>query len=343
MTIFKKAKHFAKATIHLFIAAGKGFMEDRVMKLSAALAYYTIFSLTPLIIIVISAASLFLGNDPDPNSTNINPREELFSEIGDLVGPEAAGQLQTFVTNANTTGKSTIGLIIGIVTLVIGSTAIFIEIQDSINLIWKVKAVPKKGWKKLIINRLLSFSLIVSLGFLLLVSLVINSVVVAIGDKLGYLISSSKISEYIPVVDDTTTLLISILNNVITLAAVTAVFTIIFKVLPDVVLKWKPAIIGALFTALLFSLGKYLIGIYIEKGNPGSAFGAASSLIVILLWVYYTAIILYFGAEFTQAYAERYGKGITPSKYAVHTKIVVIEKDVAVLPPQHPEDTKIKV
>lgn len=340
MTFLSKARHFIKATAHLFIAAGKGFMEDRVMKLSAALAYYTIFSLTPLIIIIISAASLFLGS-PDAGSSGLNPQEELFVEIRDLVGTDAALQLQTFVNNANTTGKSTVGLIIGIVTLVIGATAIFIEIQDSINLIWKVKAVPKKGWKKLITNRLLSFSLIVSLGFLLLVSLVINSVVVAIGDKLGYLITSSKIGEYIPVAGDTTTLLINILNNVITLAAVTAVFTIIFKVLPDVNLKWKPAIVGALFTALLFSLGKYLIGIYIEKGDPGSAFGAASSLIVILLWVYYTSIILYFGAEFTQAYAEKYAKGIMPSKYAVHTKIVVIEKKVDVLPPQHPEDTKV--
>lgn len=341
MTFLKKIKHFIKATVHLFIAAGKGFMDDRVMKLSAALAYYTIFSLTPLIVIVISAASLFLGSMPDPDGANLNPREELFSEITELVGPEATAQLQTFVTNANTTGKSTLGLIIGIVTLIVGATAIFIEIQDSINLIWKVKAVPKKGWKKLIINRLLSFSLIVSMGFLLLVSLVINSIVVAIGDKLGYLISSSKISKYLPVVDHTTTLLFNILSNAVTLAAVTAIFTIIFKVLPDVKLKWKPAIIGALFTALLFSLGKYLIGIYIEKGNPGSAFGAANSLIVILLWVYYTSIILYFGAEFTQAYAERYAKGIMPSKYAVHTKIVVVEKDVNVLPPQHPEDTKI--
>ncbi|WEK18567.1 MAG: YihY/virulence factor BrkB family protein [Candidatus Pedobacter colombiensis] len=341
MTFLKKVKHFAKATAHLFIAAGKGFMEDRVMKLSAALAYYTIFSLTPLIIIVISAASLFLGNIPDSDNTSINPRKELFSEITELVGPNAAAQLQTFVTNANTTGKSTMGLIIGIVTLVVGATAIFIEIQDSINLIWNVKAVPKKGWKKLIINRLLSFSLIVSLGFLLLVSLIINSIVVAIGDKLGYLISSSKIAKYFPVVDHTTTLLIDILNNAITLAAVTAVFTIIFKVLPDVILKWKPAIIGALFTALLFSLGKFIIGIYIEKGNPGSAFGAASSLIVILLWIYYTAIILYFGAEFTQAYAERYSKGIIPNKYAVHTKVVMVEKNVDTLPPKHPEDTKI--
>jgi membrane protein len=329
MTLFKKARHFVKATVHLFIAAGKGFMEDRVTKLSASLAYYTIFSLTPLIIIIISAASLFLGENMDPN-------DKLFGATGEItkmIGADAAYQLRSFVNNANLTGKSTLGLIIGIGTLIIGATAIFIEIQDSINLIWKVKAVPKRGWKKLITNRLLSFSLIASLGFLLLVSLVINSIVVGVGDRLeGYAtkIGIEKVSE----------LLMLIVTNALTLAVVTSIFAIIFKVLPDVNLKWKPALVGALFTALLFSLGKYVIGIYIEKGNPGSAFGAASSIIVILLWIYYTAIILYFGAEFTQAYAERYDKGISPSKYAVHTKIVVVEQKVAVLPPQHPEETK---
>ncbi len=332
MALVHKLKHFFIALYHLFIAAGKGFMEDRVMKLSAALAYYTIFSLTPLIIIIIAAASIFFNN-------KLNPGTELFSQISDMVGVDAAKQLQGFVENANLTGKTTIGLIIGVTTLIVGATAIFIEIQDSINLIWKVKAVPKKGWKKMITNRLLSFSLIVSMGFLLLVSLVVNSIVVSLGDKLGYLIKNSQIGEALPVAGDTTTLLIYILNNVITIAAVTAVFTIIFKVLPDVDLRWKSAIIGALFTALLFSLGKYVIGIYIEKGNPGSAFGAASSIIVILLWIYYTSIILYFGAEFTQAYAEKYDGGIRPSKYAVHTQITIVEQKVDVLPPQHPEDT----
>ncbi|RZM29757.1 MAG: YihY/virulence factor BrkB family protein [Pedobacter sp.] len=327
-------KNFFVALYHLFVAAGKGFSEDRVTKLSASLAYYTIFALTPLIIIVISAASIFFGD-------KINPGTELFAQISDMVGADAAKQLQGFVENANLTGKSTFGLIVGIGTLIVGATAIFIEIQDSINLIWKVKAIPKKGWKKMITNRLLSFSLIVSMGFLLLVSLVINSIVVSLGSKLGTLVTNSKIGELIPVADDTTTLLIYILNNVITIAAVTLVFTIIFKVLPDVELRWKTAIIGALFTALLFSLGKYLIGIYIEKGNPGSAFGAASSIIVILLWIYYTSIILYFGAEFTQAYAEKFDGGIRPSKYAVHTQITIVEKKVDVLPPQHPEETKV--
>jgi membrane protein len=321
----KKIKNVAVGVYHLFIAAGKGFMEDRVMKLSAALAYYTIFSLTPLIIIIISAASLFLGDNMDPNT-------KLFGEISKMVGADTANDLRIFVTNANLSGKSTFSLIVGIVTLLIGSTAIFIEIQDSINLIWKVRAVPKKGWKKLITNRLLSFSLIASLGFLLLVSLVINSIVVGIGNRLE--IYSAKIG--IGAISDVVMLIIT---NALTLAVVTTIFAIIFKVLPDVEIKWKPALVGALFTAVLFSLGKYLIGIYIEKGDPGSAFGAASSIIVILLWIYYTSIILYFGAEFTQAYAEKYGVAIAPSKYAVHLKTIIVEKKVEVLPPQHPEDT----
>ncbi|WP_219224376.1 YihY/virulence factor BrkB family protein [Pedobacter antarcticus] len=333
MKIIDKIKSFFIALYHLFVAAGQGFIEDRVTKLSASLAYYTIFSLTPLIIIIISAASIFFSDKLDPGT-------ELFDQITEMVGPEATSQLQGFVTNANVTGKSTIGLIIGIVTLVVGSTAIFVEIQDSINLIWKVKAIPKKGWLKMITNRLLSFSLIVSMGFLLLVSLVINSVVLSLGSRLGELLQRTGIGEAIPVANDTTTLIIYILNNVITVAAVTAVFTIIFKVLPDVIIRWKSAVIGALFTAFLFGLGKYAIGIYIEKGNPGSAFGAASSIIVILLWIYYTAIILYFGAEFTQAYAEKYDKGIKPSKYAVHTQITVVEEKVDVLPPKHPNETK---
>lgn len=332
MKQINKIKKFFVALYHLFIAAGKGFAEDRVMKLSAALAYYTIFSLTPLIIIVLSAATLFFGE-------RMKTRDKFFTEITELVGKDAAMQIQGFVEHANKTGQSTLGLIIGIGTLIIGSTAIFIEIQDSINMIWKVKAIPKKGWLKMLTNRLLSFSLIVSMGFLLLVSLVINSVVVGLGDKLVSLISQSEIEDVIPVANDTMALLIYILNNVITIAAVTAVFTVIFKVLPDVNIKWKSAIIGALFTALLFSLGKYLIGIYIEKGSTVSAFGAAGSIIVILLWIYYTSIILYFGAEFTQAYAEKYDGGIEPSKYAVFTKITIVEKKVDVLPPQHPEDT----
>lgn len=320
--ILKKTKRFLISTGHLFLAAGKGFSEDRVTKLSAALAYYTIFSLSPLIIIVISSASLIYSQDALEN--------RLFAQINKLVGHDAAVQIQQFVANASLSGKSSFALAIGIVTLIIGATAVFTEIQDSINLIWKVKAVPKKGWKKLITNRLLSFSLIVSLGFLLLVSLVVNSLVLSLGNKL---------TRFIPEITDTTAIVILIVNNVLTFAVVTGVFAVIFKVLPDVILKWKSALVGAAFTAILFGLGKYLIGLYLEKSNPGLVFGSAGSIIIILVWIYYTSIILYFGAEFTQVYAEKYDHGIAPTKYAVHLKTVIVEKKVEVLPPQHPEDT----
>lgn len=308
---------------HLFAGAGKGFNEDRIPKLSASLAYYTIFSLSPLIIIVIASASLIYSQDAIEN--------KLFSQINELVGQQAAVQIQNFVANASLSGKSSFALIMGVIVLIIGATAVFTEIQDSINLIWKVKAKPKKEWKKLITNRLLSFSLIVSLGFLLLVSLVINSLVLSLGNK---------ISDMIPEISQTTQFVILIINNIIAFAVVTGIFMVIFKVLPDVILKWKSAIVGAIFTALLFNLGKYVIGLYLAKANPGVVFGSASSLIIILVWIYYTAIILYFGAEFTQVYAEKYENGIQPSKYAVHLKTTTIEKKVDKLPPKHPEETK---
>ncbi|WP_129716356.1 YihY/virulence factor BrkB family protein [Pedobacter sp. SYP-B3415] len=326
MTTINKIKKFGTNTYQLLAAAGKGFSEDRVMKLSAALAYYTLFSLTPLLLIILSVTSILYKEEALEG--------KLFGEINEFVGAEAAAQIQGFVNNANLSGKSSIGLIIGIVTLIMGATAIFIEIQDSINMIWKVKAVPKKGWKKLITNRLLSFSLIVSMGFLLLVSLVINSIVLSFGDKI-----QRFLHRYIPEIDSTTTFIVMLVNNVLTFAVVTTIFAIIFKVLPDVVLRWKSALVGAGFTALLFGLGKWAIGIYLEKSNPGLAFGAAGSIIVILTWIYYTAVILYFGAEFTQAFAEKFDEGIKPTKYAVHLKTVIIEKEVSELPPQHPEET----
>lgn len=317
----QKLKSFFITTKDILIASVKGFGEDKVMKLSAALAYYTLFSITPLIIIIISAASLLYGE-------NLSVQEKLFSEISELMGESGAKTIQDLVANASLSGKSNFALWMGIALLIVGATTIFIEIQDSINLIWKVKAIPRKGWVKLIVNRLISFSLIVSLGFLLLVSLMINSIVVAIGDQIG------------KILPDVNAYLILLLNNVLTFTVVMCVFAIIFKVLPDVKLKWKTALIGAAFTTLLFSVGKYLIGIYIEQGNPASTFGSAGSVVVILLWVYYTSVILYFGAEFTQAYAEKMEGGIEPSKYAVHLKTVVIEKEVDILPDQHPEEKR---
>ncbi|GAB3725505.1 YihY/virulence factor BrkB family protein [Spirosoma lituiforme] len=292
--------------------AFNGFLDDRCLKLSAALAYYTVFSLAPLLVLIISVMSIFLGQEAIQG--------QIFSQINGLVGNEAAKQIQDMIKNVGLSGKTNTALAIGIVTLVIGATSIFVEIQDSVNMIWRVKAKPKRGWLKLIKDRLLSSSLVVSLGFLLLVSLVINGLILAMSDI---------ITRYIPGIGF---ILITTLNFAISTAVVTALFGIIFKVLPDAKIAWKDVRWGAFFTALLFMLGRYVIGLYIETTSTSSAYGAAGSLIVILTWIYYTSAILYFGAEFTQAYANHLGIKIEPADYAVYVEQTERERDVAALP-----------
>lgn len=289
-----------------------GFINDRCLKLSASLAYYTIFSLAPLLVLIISLISVFYGQEA------IQGR--IFSQINGLVGNEAALQIQDMIKNVGLSGKTNTALAVGIVTLLIGATSIFVEIQDSVNIIWRVKPKPKRGWLKLIKDRLLSSSLVVTLGFLLLVSLLINGLVLAM---------STQLTRYLP---DIGVYIINIFNFLISTAVITVLFAIIFKVLPDAKIAWKDVRLGAIFTALLFMLGQYLIGLYIETTGTSSTYGAAGSLIVILLWVYYTAAILYFGAEFTLAYANHLGVQIQPADYAVYVEQTERERDVAVIP-----------
>ncbi len=292
--------------------AFNGFMDDRCLKLSAALAYYTIFSLAPLLVLLIALAGAFLGDEAIQG--------QLFGQINGLVGNQAAKQIQDMVKNMGLSGKTSTALVFSIGTLVIGATSIFVEIQDSVNLIWRVKPKPKQGWLKLLKDRLLSSSLVVSLGFLLLVSLVVNGIVLALSDQLGRFLPG--ISVY----------LISALNFVVSTAVVTVLFAVIFKVLPDAKIAWKDVRWGALFTALLFMLGRYLIGLYIETSGTESTYGAAGSLIVVLTWIYYTAAILYFGAEFTQAYANHFGAKIEPAENAVYIEQTEREREVATIP-----------
>ncbi|WP_345951893.1 YihY/virulence factor BrkB family protein [Mucilaginibacter sp. PAMB04274] len=225
-------------------------------------------------------------------------------------------------------GKSTISVVIGIITLILGATSVFGEIQDSINIIWQVKAKPQKGWVKMIKDRVLSSSLIITLGFLLMVSLVINGALLAVSDRL---------KTFLP---DFTVVIFNVINGAISFVVIAVLFGVIFKVLPDVKIRWKDIWPGALFTAVLFMIGRLLISIYIEKSGTSSTYGAAGSLIVILLWVYYTAAILYFGAEFTRAYADFKGIKIEPAEFAVHVEEKEQKKDVDVLPKQHKTDSK---
>ena len=318
----KKTLQWAKDGGNLIIASFNAFIEDRALTMSAALAYYTVFAMAPLLIILISLASFFYGEDA------IN--RKLFQEINGLVGNQIALQIQDIIRRISLQKDSTFAVILGVIALFVGTTGVFIEIQDSMNQIWRVKAKPEKGWKMMLTNRVLSFSMVISLGFMLIASLIINGLILAL---------STQLSQYFP---DLTILVINIFNVALTFIIISALFAVIFKFLPDVEIDWKDVRIGAFFTVTLFIVGKFIIGIYIEKVAPGSAYGAAGSIIVILVWVYYTSAILYFGAEFTQVYSERYGGKIKPASYAVHIIQTEEEETVKVLPPrEHEAETAI--
>lgn len=273
------------------------FLNDNCIKLSASLSYYTIFALGPMLIVIISFAGIFLGRDAVEG--------KLYDQIKALIGSAAALQVQNIIANLQHSQKSVTAAVIGIVLLVLGATGVFTEIQGSINYIWSIRAKPKKGWLKFLTNRLISFSLVISCGFILLVSLVINALMELLNEKLQLYFKSVTI------------IVFYILNLALIFAVITALFAIIFKVLPDATIKWKDAFVGASFTALLFMLGKFLISLYIGKSNVGLTYGAAGSIIVILVWVYYSSLILYFGAEFTKIYSIQHGTGIKPIETAV--------------------------
>ena len=310
MYIFRK--QFFKDTLTILKDAGVGFMEDKGLKLSASLAYYTTFSLAPMLLLIISLAGAIWGQEAIEG--------KVFSEINGLIGDKAANQVQEIITNLRLSGETTLSLIIGAVTLVIGATTVFGEIQDSINIIWRLRAKPKRGWLKLLKDRLRSGSIIVGLGFLLIVMLIINGLVSTLGDML---------QGYFPHV---TVVIMQIVSFAISFVIISVLFGVIFRVLPDAEIGWKDVKAGALFTAVLFMLGRYLIGLYIETTGAGSPYGAAGSIIIILLWVYFTAAILYFGAEFTRAYANFTGVKIRPSSVAVYIETTEVEKKVDSIP-----------
>lgn len=281
----------------LFKLAFVGFIEDNGLRLSASLSYYTIFSIAPILIIVISLVGIFYGVDAVEG--------RIYGQINGWVGNVAADQIQEIIKNVEHSEKSSGGVIVGFIILLIGATGVFTEIQDSINYIWSIKAKPKKGWLKMILNRLLSFSLITGFGFLLLVSLLVNTVMDILSDRLKLLFPEGTIY------------LFYVLNTMFIFFVISSLFAIIFKVLPDAHIRWRDSFIGAFFTAFFFILGKFLIGFYIIHTNIGATFGTTASIILILLWVYYSSIILFFGAEFTKMYALNYGGKITPNDTAV--------------------------
>ena len=297
------------------------FFNNRVLKLSAALAYYTIFSLPGLIIIIVWVSDIFYRQDAVEGT--------LYGQISGFVGKDAALQIQEMIRNATLSSETNFATIIGLITLIIGATSVFGEIQDSINLIWRLKAKPKKGrgWLKLIVNRLLSFSIVVSLGFLLLVSLIINGVMDLLINRLTQAFPKTEV------------IVAYTANMVLTFFITSFLFGLIFKVLPDARIRWRHVRAGAFTTAILFMVGKFLIGLYLGQSKMSSAYGAAGSIIVILLWVYYSAIILYFGATFTRVYAIHNGSQIYPNNYAVWVEQVEVRSETSM--PEQPEKKTI--
>src|SRR5690606_32526944 len=304
---------FVKRGITMLKSTFTIFMDAKGLKFSASLAYYTVFSLAPLLVLTISLAALFFGQEAAEGKVS--------EEINGLVGANAAAQIQEMLKNVQLKEDNTWALIVGISTLLLGATTVFGDMQHSINRIWEIKPKPKRGWVKLITDRLLSSSLVLSLGFLLIVSLIVNGLLMILMDYVRMLFSDLAVYLSIGIETLTNFIVISLL------------FGVIFKFLPDVRIRWKDVKAGAFFTAILFMMGRFLIGFYIQTTGPESTYGAAASIIVLLLWVYYTAAILYLGASFTRAYADYNGSRIAPAEFAVHVEERETEKEVTHVPP----------
>jgi membrane protein len=302
MQIFQRIKNFGK----LLVSTGKEFIKDAPFNYAAVIAFYTIFSLPGVLIVaVVVAGSIY---DQEAVTGGIT------EQITYMVGSESASEVKKILENARNTESSTVARIVGIATLLFSATTVFISLQDALNRIWSIRPKPKRGIVKFLIDRLLSFAMVVSIGFLLLVSLILDTVLALLGSSINELIG---IDIFVA----------GILNILLSGAIIFLIFALLFKVLPDAVIKWSDVWSGALMTTVLFILGKYLIGFYLGNSSVGSAYGAAGSLVLLLVWIYYSSILFLFGAEFTFVYSRERGKKIQPTKEAVRIRVVEIEED----------------
>jgi membrane protein len=287
-----------KKTFSLLKETASQWSGDNAFRLSAALSYYTVFSLPPLLLLVIAIAGAVFGEAA--------ARGELAAQLEAVMGRQGASMVQTMLSQAAKPGSGTIAMLIGIFTLLLGASGVFAELQRSLNEVWKVRLKPGAGMKYKVLSRVFSFSMILVIGFLLLVSLVVSAAVSAFGEMVNDLWTGPPVLHY----------LLQAVNLLVSFGVITLLFALLFKVLPDAKIAWKDVWRGAAATALLFTIGKYLIGLYLATSSTASAYGAAGSLVFLLAWVYYSSLTLFFGAEFTQVYANRYGSHIRPKKYS---------------------------
>jgi membrane protein len=274
----------------------KEWSADKAPRLGAALSYYTVFSLAPVLLVVIAVAGLVLGPEA--------AQGKIVEQLGGLLGEDAARIVQTMLVNANKQGDGVLATVIGVGTLLIGATGVMVELQAALNTVWKVIPKPGQAVKALVRSRLIGLGLVLSMGFLLLVSLVISAGLAAVSEWLSGVASEAVVLGYL-------------FNYGVSILVIALFFALIFKVLPDAKVSWPDVWIGALVTSLLFHLGKFAIGLYLGQASVASTFGAAGSLAVLLVWVYYSAQIVLLGAEFTRVYANRFGSHVVPEKHAV--------------------------
>lgn len=282
-------------------------MSDDSMAYASSIAFYTIFSLPAVLIIALAVGTAFYEKQV--------VEEELLSQVERLIGSSSAKEVRQILAQATFDATSTFAKVIGIATLVFSATTVFISLQTTLNKIWGIKPKPKRGLLKFALNRLLSLAMVATIGFLLLVSLVIDAILVAFQGVLSRLLEG--ITLYI----------VNIINIAISLGLVTVIFALLFKVLPDARIKWRDVWVGAIITTVLFTIGKFLIGFYLGNSSFNSAYGAAGSLVVILVWVYYSTVIFLFGAELTSVYTEEVGRRIEPYDTAVKVQVVELEKN----------------
>jgi membrane protein len=269
---------------------GRAWSEDKVPRLAAALSYYSLFSLAPMLIIIIGVAGLVFGRDAAEG--------RVVEEFEGLLGHEGAQVVQSMIAKTGSTGSNLVATIVGVVTLLVGATGVFAQLQDALNTIWGVTLPPGRGFLHAIRTRVFSFGVVLGIGFLLLISLVISALLTAFGHVLNGRMPGASV-------------LLQVLNFVVSVGVITLLFALIYKLLPDANVLWRDVWFGAAVTALLFTVGKFLIGLYLGKSSAASAFGAAGSVVIVLIWVYYSSLILFLGAEFTQVHASSRGRSLT--------------------------------
>lgn len=281
-------------------ASARDFIDDDCPTMAAALSYYTVFALPPLLVLIL----LLVGALMDPQDV----QGSLQARLQSLMGPGAGQTIRTILQHAQLPGSGgIIATVVGVTALILGATGVFGQLQAALNRAWAVEPDPSQGGlRNFVMKRVFSFGMILGLAFLLLVSLVLSAVVAAFGDALGRILPQGFSAT-----------LLQAINFAISFAVIALLFAAIFRVLPDARIRWRDVWVGATATALLFVIGKTLIGIYLGRSDPGQAFGAAGSLALLLVWIYYSSMIVLFGAEFTQTWADRRGSGIEPEPGAV--------------------------